>query len=272
MDYSQLSKEELITLVKAKFKPLESTSQPEREDYQCKYIPTRGDRKRCEKNISTPYGFCCTHKNTVQARNARKAYDKEKSSEISSQEISNEILDNGASEEAPIEQEKIPEENSESPKDKSESLAQVEEDSSECKTDFKQEKGPESSDSHSIIEQKNSASKETLSSIKKHSLHSKYTPKRASKPKHTTTTVKLNRFKHFEHEATHIVFNPDSLKACGVQLKNGVVRELKDRDIRTCERYGWPYEVLSDIESEEEEEGDQSDEETEVLDGEIQEK
>ena len=279
-NYDQLSKEELIKLVKAKLGPSKTDPQQIEEDNQCKYIPTRGDRKRCEKYISTPYGFCSTHKNTVQAKKAKELYDIENKTENPPKESTETppVAPSVSPQEVPVEikEETITEETK---KVKSDVTSKDTKDTNDTK-DPKEtsEQTSNVSSKEKDVKRRHSQSRNRDSSHKTHSLKKRYsggyTPKNSPENKYKTTTVQMNNFGHFEHKPTHIVFNPKSLRACGIQLKNGVVRALKDKEIKICESNGWNYEVLddedSDVESDDNSDVESvySDEEGEVLDGE----
>ncbi len=42
---------------------------------QCLHVQIRGDKKRCENDAETPYGFCKKHVRTIQARNTKEKYE-----------------------------------------------------------------------------------------------------------------------------------------------------------------------------------------------------
>lgn len=204
MDYSKLSKQELVTLLTSKKgKSSRSISKKEKNidedtsilagDYpygQCQFVPTRGTRKRCTRAATTSYGFCATHNSTVQARNHKKKKD--------------------------------------------------EEENKRRQKETEDKKKPKKKKSVSLPPKK-----------KKHS----YTP---SYPVESTTynnelVVTKNKFNHFEHKKTGIVFDPKTKKACGVQTTSGKVYPLTEEHVLICERNGWPYQLPEDKEDTDEE-------------------
>jgi hypothetical protein len=80
MDYNNLSKEELIKLLKKEI-PTETKEENVGENGlygKCKYVSTRGPKKECTKIATVPYGFCTIHKNTIQAKTERGKYESSK--------------------------------------------------------------------------------------------------------------------------------------------------------------------------------------------------
>ena len=90
IDYSSLSKEELVKLLsskktekKADVKSESTTSSKNAQEtiqqaediinVACKYKPVRLGQKPCEGGSVNEYGFCKRHSTTVQARKAKKA-------------------------------------------------------------------------------------------------------------------------------------------------------------------------------------------------------
>jgi hypothetical protein len=68
MDYSELSKDELIALLKANRPEPIDESKP-----HCKFIPKKGN-ERCREPISTEWGFCRKHSSTMQSLKAEKEW------------------------------------------------------------------------------------------------------------------------------------------------------------------------------------------------------
>jgi hypothetical protein len=216
MDYSSLSREELITLLRKKEDPLKqiTPSLPPSPPQQvistqnaivdnslygkCKFISTKGPHVPCTKLAVNSLGFCTTHKNTLQARTmAQKQADEEKRKE----------------------EEKLREEEE---KKRAEYRPQPPIRRFERRTEHYSDKHDKKSTKHKSKENKPEEEEEYSMIIKK------------------------NQFKNFEHPETHIVFNPINKKACGVQRKSGVVTPLRDKHIEICLEYGWKYELQSE--------------------------
>lgn len=60
-------------------------------------------------------------------------------------------------------------------------------------------------------------------------------------PRMIKLKIKKNSFGHFEDTTTHIVFDPKSKSAFGVQLASGKLRDLDENDIEICRRNKWKY-------------------------------
>lgn len=52
-----------------------------------------------------------------------------------------------------------------------------------------------------------------------------------------------NDYGRFEHKETRIIFDMATQKAYGVQLTNGEVIELSQKDIDICKEKGWSYQI-----------------------------
>jgi hypothetical protein len=71
-------------------------------------------------------------------------------------------------------------------------------------------------------------------------------------PKVTSKTLKPNKWGRYEETKTHILFDPDSKSAYGVQDRiKGRVLPLSEYHIRLCKKYGWTYHVLDDSDTSE---------------------
>ena len=86
VDYSSMSKEDLVRLLQKNNAPSQPAAQqpiiqaPQPSVAACKYRATKGAQKQCERAATTNYGFCSTHANTVQARQAKKIQEQPASS------------------------------------------------------------------------------------------------------------------------------------------------------------------------------------------------
>ena len=56
-----------------------------------------------------------------------------------------------------------------------------------------------------------------------------------------------NEYGRFEHQETHLIFDMSTQKAYGIQLPNGEVIELSDKDIEICKERGWSYQIKKKI-------------------------
>jgi hypothetical protein len=72
--------------------------------------------------------------------------------------------------------------------------------------------------------------------------------------------VKVNKFKNFEHEKTHIVFNRETELAYGRQQPDGKVTPLTVEDIELCKAHGFPYQQPDKLASKEEKEVEEEEE------------
>lgn len=88
MDLNNLTKEQLLALLKQANinTPEQPTSQTENQtnketvvevENRCKYH-AKGRKDSCPAEATTEYGFCTKHRNTIQGKNARKAYEEKK--------------------------------------------------------------------------------------------------------------------------------------------------------------------------------------------------
>lgn len=79
MGLEELSREELLELLRKKDEPSQSSSTKEISVKICKFKPARG--KPCDQEATTKYGYCKKHSTTLQARREREAMEFE--SEVS---------------------------------------------------------------------------------------------------------------------------------------------------------------------------------------------
>jgi hypothetical protein len=93
----------------------------------------------------------------------------------------------------------------------------------------------------------------------------KSTPSTApAEKKVKTLTIGPNKYGHFVHEETGIMFNPETKEAFAVEVAGGKVNPLDDKHIALCEKYGFKYKkqpIRNDYtESEDEEDSEFADE------------
>lgn len=58
--------------------------------------------------------------------------------------------------------------------------------------------------------------------------------------------IRRNKFGHFEHMQTHLIFNSEKL-VFGKQLDDGTVADLVDEDIELCKKYKLPYKLPDNL-------------------------
>lgn len=67
-------------------------------------------------------------------------------------------------------------------------------------------------------------------------------PEKSPEPvKKRVAKITRNKWGNYEHNETHIVFDPKSRNAFGVQRKNGDVYSLGPDDVKVCINNGWDY-------------------------------
>ena len=191
MDYENLSKEELIKMLKLGKSDNSKLSQnilTDNTGKACIFKPTKTGIDPCKEPVCTDWGFCKKHSKTIQARKAQEVYE-----------------------------------------------ASIIQKSNSTKHSFQNEqKKPDS-----------------YESPKKHAP--------IVRKKH----IGPNKWGRFEDPDTHIVFDPRTVCAYGVQEPNGKIICLTPKHIAICEKNKWKYTKPvkdSDEESDEESSSENSDE------------
>lgn len=93
--------------------------------------------------------------------------------------------------------------------------------------------------------------------------------KGVKRPATRKKVIRPNYWGRFEDTSSHILFDPNTKRAYGVQEQSGEVSSLTASHVAICERNGWDYIQPSDTDSDESEysdETDYSEEEEEVSD------
>lgn len=227
-DIENLSKEELIALLKLQKSSTKKTP-PKGEAYGiCKYTAGKG-KTECTEEASTPYGFCKKHIRTVQAKKAKDEYDAaqiiDKSPIIKSPILDDFKPKSDNKEENPAKKSKVKEVET-IPKGKKQPL--------QGKVTFAPIESPQKSTPKS---KKGKVSNKPPQKEKKVSKNntSKKIPAARSK------TILPNFWGNYEDTETKIVFDPKTKEAIGVQEKGGAVSALKPEHVAICTRNGWNY-------------------------------
>lgn len=239
-DIENLSRDELLKMLQKISPPKKtspkktSTPTPKRTKKMCIYKPTRGKNPQpCSKDATTTYGFCSVHKNTGQARIAYSKKQKRKKSvtptptptkkieilppQPKKVESEEEVYSSEEEVEVEVEEEQVEEE-------------EVEEEEEEVEEEEVEVEEEEVEEEEEEVEEVVKVEKEV----------------KTKKPKEEGMRLRRNDYGNFEHKETSIVFNPRTVKACGIQHPNGTVYPLSAKDIKVCERNQWDYEWIED--------------------------
>ena len=235
----------------------------------CQFRPIKGNQPPCELESSTPYGFCKKHSRTVQAKRAKHAWDESHSKE--NQELRTaEPVSTPVSTPVPV-----PVHNpfvKEKPSiDKlAEQLVNMEKrilnrtPPTEKNPDTKYNKV--SSNSMTQPPQRSAPAKKMSKSGKAKLRAPPVKEKRKPEPPRTKK-IKPNIWGRYEDLDTHILFDPKTKQAFGVQNRNGTISALGKKHINICKRHGWHYKVprgYNYSESDNEKESEDSDDESET--------
>jgi hypothetical protein len=205
-----------------------SFPEEEKETKKCSYKPTRANQVACIDSPTVFYGnvgYCTKHRRTVQASNARKKYEEQKHIEDEIElknRLEKEVL------EKKLEREKLEKEVFEKTKLEK---AKLENDALEKKQENEKMDNKVKSDG--------------------------VRPPNTNTPKPGIIKKKImpNKWGRFEDVETHILFDPATKAAYGVQdQKTGKVLALENKHITICKNNGWRYhliEVEDDVEDSE---------------------
>lgn len=235
MDYSNLSREELLALVQGNNK----TTKPVEDFGICQFQPSRPkNAPQCTEDATTPYGFCKKHARTVQAKKAKDAYE------------ANVLIEEIEAEKGVSKESKLPHVPA-----TPEQVQQV------------IESEPEPEPEPEVVEKaKTSPLKQPPR--RQQPTTTKQSPRTSKKPVGTRQPairkkiIRMNHWSRFEDTDTHIVFDPTTKCAYGIQEPTGRVSALKPEHVEICQRNGWNYNVPynSDDESEEDSSDEEEDE------------
>ena len=248
-DVSNLSREELIRLLQNKkegeTKSQETNRKISRNDSSsskvghsssCLYKPIRANQKPCEDPSDTPWGYCKKHKKTAQSRKAEDVYREQREKEEAEKQVDDETRGKRIAETI------ISELDDELNRLDSEDEEQISQDMEKVQ----------------IRKRLNEQRVKTSTGKKEHPQKSK--PKTPSRPvakkvvKKPVTRKKIlrrNLWGRFEDNETHILFDPKTRCAYGVQDPTGAVHSLSGYHISVCKKNGWNYTVCEESSSEE---------------------
>jgi hypothetical protein len=107
--------------------------------------------------------------------------------------------------------------------------------------------------------------KDTIQSINARKLWEKQKEEQQKKAKQVVRKIVIrpNKWGKYEEPKTHILFDPKTKYAYGVQDPSGRVRSLTSTEVVICEKNRWKYVKKGDSEDEDTEEEEQSEEEEE---------
>jgi hypothetical protein len=274
-DFSKLSREELIQMLRINKEDFKKD--PIEENHiisQCKYKPIRSNQNPCLEPISNQWGYCKKHSKTVQARNAERLYQEEidvlqfaKKQEL--EEIEPVVIKQPLFEE----KQSIIVESSDNSKKINEKTHIKKSSHTKIPSDVNlskkiNEKTHIKKSSHTKIPSDVNLSKKHKNvKEKKSSLTSENPPKLTntnidktsskkietieqypSSKKSTIRTkiIRRNYWGRFEDVETHIVFDPLTQFAYGVQDPSGAVYALTESHIKICKTNGWNYNPCDD--------------------------
>lgn len=286
-DLSNLSREDLVKMLQKK----SGGNTPDSlVGKQCLWTYVNNN-KRCAKTAVNHWGFCETHRGSVQSLKAKAVYDeKTKSSAKTEDESVPNIQENiekleeevlaeqtpppkakgrgrktVAAKKAPVKTpEIVSEEESEEPVVETKSSKK-----SSLKTSTKTAaKTPAKTASPVKSSGKTVSSEKTKAPVQK----AKAPAKGVQKPVTRTKIIKPNYWGRYEDPETGILFNPKDKTAYGIQDPTGAVHGLTKEHIKICIRNGWSYNDLNPLGEETEEEdseseGEESEEESEESEG-----
>lgn len=264
----------------------------------CQFRPIKGNQPPCTLESSTPYGFCKKHSRTVQARRAEKAWEETHKAQEQNQESL-------VSEPAPVSEptpesvtvqtqtvktvpsrvpipvpERQPFRENTSVDKLAEQLRNMEKRILQ-NSQYTEKKSKENSSMHAPVAskihnssayqstQKNTPNKKMYKSSNastKKAPDKEKSKVQARPPQPKTKKIKPNIWGRYEDLDTHILFDPSTKQAIGVQNRNGTVSALGKKQITICKKLGWKYRVPKGYnydDSEDEEDQESSDEETE---------
>jgi len=269
--YAHLSKDELLAILEKQREPSIKQSKPPNKknsgslpekvaahkevvEKKCEYVAGK-NKEACAEIATTPYGFCKKHVRTLQAKTARETY--EANCIVDIEDVS-EPLEKPAPVEKPVRKPKT----------------QV------------PEKKPQKEVLPTPKQTNDNSKNKTTGSLKptsnKSTTNTKDIPEKPSNKENIKVKkIRRNRWDLFEDTESHIVFDPNTKEAFGIQENTGAVSALKPEHVALCIKNGWNYKLPynDDDESEEEESSiaesdfDESDddEEEELVDSEDEE-
>jgi len=244
-DLSSLTREQLLELLKQK--DVEE-KQPIPEQHPsligkpCHFRPTRSNQKQCTGISITDWGFCKRHSRTVQAKRAREIWEAQDSKEEQIEEVP--IVYPPAKIVEPVQ-----------PPAPVQPTIPVQ----PISTDIDEEITQLTAQIKNVdIEENKSKKKAAKTLVRPQVEMTSKTKKPRRKRQIKTKKIKPNHFGRYEDTDSHIVFEPASKRAYGVQLPNGDLGALTANHIAICNKNGWGY--VPPVSSSEEEEEYESDE------------
>lgn len=239
-DFSALSREQLIALLKQKegddVQP--PPSKPTLVGKPCHFRPSRSNQKPCNDTSITEWGFCKRHSRTVQAKKARERWELENSQK--EEEPEKEPVVYPPPPQTPTEVTPLP---------PTETVPET-----PVSTNIEKEVSQmaEKLENVDIDKEEEKKSKKKAAKTKVRPRIEMTTKRQRKKPVVKRKKIRPNYWGRYEDTDTHIIFDPLSKKAYGVQLPGGGVGALTPNHIAICNKNGWPY--IPPVSSSEEEE------------------
>ena len=245
MDYNNLSKDDLVRLLKERAGGGDGDETPAAKVESCHFCPSRGKRKKCEAPATTEYGYCMRHSRTVQAKNAKKEYDLQISNEVEAWDEPDAPEDSVASES----------------------------DSSE--------RGPANAQTMPVYEAapEPPPRKPLVRTRRRRQKARKSEPAPAPDPdpepesesdsdnEESVLTVRKNKRGRYVDPKSGLAFSYPSYEVYGFEDSTGALRALTKKHIKICEKEGFSYRVYDDSDFDDDEnDDDEDDEEEEVSD------
>lgn len=187
----------------------------------CKYTPLRSNQPPCTELSVSNWGFCKKHSRTVQAKRAEEKWE----SENTPQPPATSVVDPDA--------DKL--------KGDDDAMEQL------AKANARRAKPVRARVQEEVV-QKTTARKKVA--------EAPTNVKGVRKPTIQKKVIRPNFWGRFEDTETHIVFDPTTKTAYGIQDPTGKVIALSAKHIAICVRNGWNYNAPDDDEDEEEDEED----------------
>jgi len=283
-NFNEMSKEQLIAILTAQKQqqsvPAQKTASPQKAvqppepkfESSCKFIPVRGNSAKCADQVITPFGFCKKHSRTIQAIRAKEEYENQLHIEAvpdgSEESHETEVVEKSEVKPEPVKPEPVVVAAAVSaaksfPPVKEEKKSQRKEPVKETAREHKRE---EKAPTKAVVEKKIEKKEDTVPVVKREEKSQSKKVENAKPEKKNKDTegekqpsmkrrvIKPNYWRRYEDLETHIVFDPQTKQAYGVQESTGKVSPLKQQHIDICKRYGWHYNLPYDSEEDDEDE------------------
>lgn len=256
MDIENLSKEELIALIKKQGSATTKSKQETTvvnlpgttEQKFCTFQPTSSKGAPCQTLSSTEWGFCKKHSTSIQGRKAQKEYEEAHAPKI-------------------VEPPKVI---TPSP---SLSTSSLNSSSQLSKSQSSKSQSITTSVGRPQVKNQQLPSKKEPQPTKKNQEYEYSYPSRTEYRHPTKETsnvrkihIKPNKWGRYEEPESHICFDSSTKTAYGVQDPSGKLLALSPKHIALCEKNKWKYTKHVEEEDSESEESESEDEEDKISD------